>query len=68
MKDEDFEFDIMEELNTVASVTECTGLMQIPPISEEEAEAYGEIYVVPEQVNDFAKVKKLKGKNVKSAP
>lgn len=42
--------------------------MQIPPISEEEAEAYGEIYVVPEQVNDFAKVKKPKDKNVKSAP
>lgn len=65
---EDFETDIMNELNTVASVTECTGLMQIPPTSEEEAESYGQIYVVPEQVNDFKNVKKIKGRHIKSAP
>ncbi|MDD6735377.1 MAG: hypothetical protein PUE13_03585 [Clostridiales bacterium] len=68
MKKENFEFDITEKLNTVASATECTGLIQIPPTNEEEAESYGDIYVVPEQVNDFAKVKRAKGRHVKSAP
>lgn len=63
-----FEYDIMEELNTVASVTECTGLMQIPPTNEDEAEAYGDIYVIPEQVNNFEKVKRPKGRHIKSAP
>ena len=58
----------MDELNTVASVTECTGLMQIPPTNEDEAEAYGDIYVIPEQVNNFEKVKKPKGRHIKSAP
>ena len=58
----------MDELNTVASVTECTGLMQIPPTNEDEAEAYGDIYVIPEQVNNFEKVKSPKGRHIKSAP
>ena len=51
MKDEDFAFDIMNNANTVASMTECTGLMQIPPENEAEAEAYTDIYTVPKQVN-----------------
>lgn len=67
-KKENFEHDIMDELNTVASVTECTGLIQIPPTNEDEAESYGDIYVVPEQVNNFEKVKKPKGRHIKSAP
>ncbi len=67
-KNRGFEYDIMEELNTVASVTECTGLMQIPPTNEDEAEAYGDIYVIPEQVNNFEKVKRPKGRHIKSAP
>ncbi len=67
-KNHGFEYDIMEELNTVASVTECTGLMQIPPTNEDEAEAYGDIYVIPEQVNNFEKVKRPKGRHIKSAP
>lgn len=60
MEKKDFEDKIMDELNTVASVTECTGLMPIPPTNEDEAEAYGEIYVVPEQVNDFHRFKHTK--------
>ncbi len=67
-KNENFDLDIIDKYNNVASSTECTGLIQIPPTSEEEAEAYGEIYVIPEQVNDFDNVKKIKGRHIKSAP
>ena len=31
---------LLEELDTVASATECTGLIPTPPLSESEAEAY----------------------------
>lgn len=55
MKDEDFAVDIMNKANTVASTTECTGLMQIPPENEAEAEAYTEIYTVPKTVNKAKK-------------
>lgn len=46
-----FEFDILNKTNSVASATECTGLMMRPPQNEEEADSYTDIYVVPEQVN-----------------
>ena len=48
---------LIDKYNNVASITECTGLIQIPPTSEEESEAYGEIYTIPGQVNDFKNVK-----------
>lgn len=63
-----FELDLIDKYNNVASNTECTGLIQIPPTNEEESEAYGEIYTIPEQVNDFSVVKKPKGRHIKSAP
>ena len=46
-----FEFDILNKTNAVASATECTGLMMRPPQNEAEADSYTDIYVVPEQVN-----------------
>ncbi|MCR4693547.1 MAG: hypothetical protein K5664_06670 [Firmicutes bacterium] len=55
MKDEDFAFDIMNNANTVASMTECTGLIQIPPETEEEAASYTDIYTVPKTVNEVEK-------------
>ena len=51
MKDEDFAFDIMNNSNTVASATECTGLIQIPPENDYQAEAYSDIYTVPKTVS-----------------
>lgn len=57
MKDEDFAFDIMNNANTVASMTECTGLIQIPPEDEAQAEAYTDIYTVPKAVNEAVKGK-----------
>lgn len=46
-----FEFDILNKTNSVASATECTGLIQIPPQDIDEAHSYTDIYVVPEQIN-----------------
>lgn len=46
-----FEFDILDKTNSVASATECTGLMPTQPQDLDEASAYTDIYVVPEQVN-----------------
>ena len=57
MKDDDFAFDIMNNANTVASMTECTGLIQIPPENETQAEAYADIYTVPKPVNEGVKGK-----------
>lgn len=50
-KKKNYSYDILDSVNSVASATECTGLMQIPPTDLDEAEAYSEIYVIPEQVN-----------------
>ncbi len=49
--DFEFEFDILNKTNAVASATECTGLMQRPPQDISEANSYTDIYVVPQQVN-----------------
>ncbi len=37
--------------NGIASATECTGLVQTPPPDDPCAEAYEEIYNIPEQGN-----------------
>jgi len=37
-------YDILDEYNAVASMTECTGLIQIPPTNIDEAEAYSEFF------------------------
>lgn len=39
--------EILDEIDTVASTTECTGLIPTPPVSEEEAESYTKIYTIP---------------------
>ncbi len=54
-----YSWDILDKINPVASATECTGLIQIPPQNEAEAEAYTDIYVIPKQINDF---ERLEGK------
>ena len=46
-----FEFDLLNKTNSVASATECTGLMPRQPEDIDEAYAYTDIYVIPEQVN-----------------
>ena len=33
----------------VASTTDCTGMIPTPPLTEEEAENYGDLYSVPQQ-------------------
>ena len=53
--DESYAFDIQNEFHGVVSATECTGLMPTPPLSDDEAEAYNEIYVVPKTPNETEK-------------
>lgn len=68
IKKKNYEQELLKSPGSIASTTECTGLIQIPPTTQEEAESYGDIYVIPEQVNDFRVVKKPKGREIKSAP
>lgn len=68
MKKKNFEIDLLDETNGIASSTECTGLIQIPPRCEEESESYSEIYRVPEQVTNYEKVNRPKGREIKTAP
>lgn len=42
-----FDLDLIDRENAVASATEYTGLMQIPPENEWEREAYEDIYDMP---------------------
>jgi len=37
--------------SAVISTTECTGLASAPPLSEEEADAYRELYDIPIEQN-----------------
>ncbi len=60
--DGSYSFDQMNELNSVVSATECTGLMYAPPVNEYEAERYNEIYVVPQVPNDEEKRLRADGK------
>lgn len=46
-----FQHVIFNNPNTVSSVTECTGLIQIPPVNDEEADSYADIYAIPKQIN-----------------
>lgn len=49
--------NFFDYINAVASTTECTGLIQIPPTSDEEMESYQEIYEIHEQINERNKKK-----------
>ena len=40
--------DDLYDMNTVASATECTGLIPTPPGNDSEAEAYTDIYNIPQ--------------------
>ncbi len=51
----DYADDVLNKIDSVASATECTGLMYRPPETEEEAESYTDIYVVPKAVNSVEK-------------
>lgn len=47
----DDEDDVQSSVDYVASMSECTGLIQTPPLSEDEAESYTELYTIPKPVN-----------------
>ncbi len=52
----DFVDDVFNKIDSVASSTECTGLMYRPPENEAEAESYTDIYVVPKAPNEKEKL------------
>ena len=52
---EEIEYDVLVDTNSVASATECTGLMYAPPEDEYEAESYSNIYNVPKTPNKMEK-------------
>lgn len=49
---DDDEDDIYSSIDTVVSSMECTGLIQTPPSTEPEAEAYTDLYTIPKPTND----------------
>lgn len=53
--EKDYQYDLENEINSVVSQTECTGLISVPPQDEDEAEAYTEIYTVPKNDKPFNK-------------
>ena len=59
-----YDDDRFYDTTSVVSQTDCTGLQPRPPVSEGEAEAYGELFNIPqptEQVNNgLQNVKKTK--------
>lgn len=42
-----FDLSLLDEESNVASQTECTGLIMIPPEDDWERESYKDIYEVP---------------------
>lgn len=58
--------DTLFNLDTVASATECTGLMPTPPISEDEVESYTDLYSIPQPDepvdNGFQHIEKSKSR------
>lgn len=52
---QNYSYEILDETNDVASATECTGLIQIPPTNLNEAKSYSDIYVIPNQINKIKK-------------
>lgn len=53
-----YSYDILDEINSVASSRECTGLIQIPPRNVYEAESYNDIYTIPKAVNNIENLRK----------
>lgn len=45
--DADDERELFDEQFSVASATECTGLIPTPPVTEPEVNSYSEIYDIP---------------------
>ena len=54
-KSSDYAEDVLNKIDSVASATECTGLMPTPPENEEEADSYNDIYVIPKTENSKEK-------------
>ncbi len=45
--------------DTIASATECTGLIPTPPLSDDEVESYGDIYRIPKPEDRYNDAKPI---------
>ena len=52
------DFFANDQQTNVASMTECTGLTQIPPFDQEEVDSLTDIYAVPLTTNKVGKSNK----------
>lgn len=52
LKSSDYDY---YDIKNIASVTDYTGTIPTPPLSEEEVEGYSDIYFVPQQQAENAK-------------
>ena len=62
-----YDDDKFYEMGSVASASDCTGLIPTPPTSESEAESYAELLNIPQPTepvnNGLQKLKKTKNNN-----
>lgn len=55
--------DEIEDFDTVASASECTGLIPTPPVNEAQAESYTDIYTIPKPSKEVFSSQNKKGKH-----
>ena len=56
--------DEIEDFDTVASASECTGLIPTPPVNEAQAESYTDIYTIPKPSKEVFSSQNKKGKHL----
>ena len=56
--------DEIEDFDTVASASECTGLIPTPPVNESQAESYTDIYTIPKPSKEVFSSQNKKGKHL----
>lgn len=56
--------DEIEDFDTVASASECTGLIPTPPVNEAQAESYTDIYTIPKPSKEVFSSQSKKGKHL----
>lgn len=48
-----YDDDKFYDMGSVASASDCTGLIPSPPVNEEEAESYAELYNIPQPTDEI---------------
>lgn len=48
-----YDDDRFYDIGSVASTSDCTGLIPSPPVNEAEAESYAELYNIPQPTDEI---------------